>query len=69
MLLLTIFQQFDVMTAHKVQGRRWVTKEQYIWYFILYSQTLADQSLGSEEEARLALEVWNVIVSRYVSEF
>ncbi len=33
-------QQFAALTAHKPVGRRWVTREQYIRYFIMASELL-----------------------------
>ena len=34
-LFLLLLQQFTVLTASKPDGRRWVTKEQYIRYFCM----------------------------------
>ena len=50
-------QHFDALTKHKAKGRRWVTKEQYIRFFMLSYSVLYPDSGMSEEEQRAALEV------------
>ena len=44
------------MTAHKPEGRRWVTKEQYIRYFILCYKMLNPDSGMSERAQRKCLQ-------------
>jgi alpha-D-ribose 1-methylphosphonate 5-triphosphate diphosphatase PhnM len=50
-------QQFVILTGHKPVGRRWVTKEQYIRYFMIaYSVVCPDMDMSPSEQ-RAALEV------------
>ena len=50
-------QQFAVLTDHKPVGRRWVTKEQYIRFFMMCYKMLNPQSDMTLQEQREALEV------------
>jgi hypothetical protein len=54
---LSKLQCFDVLTKHKPKGRRWVTKEQYVRYFIMCYNLLYPDNGMSEKEQRKALEV------------
>jgi hypothetical protein len=38
--MLLCHQHFLVLTEHKPEGRRWVTKEQYLRYFLLCGELL-----------------------------
>jgi hypothetical protein len=49
-------QQYQLLTAHKPLGRRWVTKEQYMRYCITAAQAL-NPDCPAEEELRRGLEV------------
>ena len=50
-------QQFNVMTSHKPFGRHWVTKEQYIRYFMMCARHLDPSSGASDRELRSQLSV------------
>ena len=50
-------QQFAVLTDHKPVGRRWVTKEQYIRFFMMCYKMLNPRSDMTLQEQREALEV------------
>ncbi len=52
-------QHFQLLTAKKPPGRRWVTKEQYIRYFMLCYDLLyeGDDDESSPEVRRASLEV------------
>lgn len=50
-------QHFDLLTKHKSKGRRWVTKEQYIRYFMMSYSLLYPDSGMTEAEKREALDV------------
>jgi hypothetical protein len=49
-------QMFVLLTAHKPAGRRWVTKEQYIRFFMMCTRVLAPDWDMTPEEQREALE-------------
>ena len=50
-------QLFVVLVAHKPEGRRWVSKEQYIGFFMLAHSVLCPDSGMSEHEQRCQLQV------------
>ena len=51
-------QQYHAMTSHKPFGRRWLTREQYIRYFLLCASILDPDSDVPESERRQQLAVW-----------
>ena len=53
-------QQFTALTKHKPEGRRWVTKEQYIRYFSLCYDVLYPGHGLSLDERRVSLTVRGV---------
>ena len=55
-------QVFDVLTKHKPKGRRWVTKEQYIRYFMMCYAVLYPDNGMSESEQRESLQVSEYLV-------
>ncbi len=48
---------FTILTDHKPAGRRWVTKEQYIRFFMMCYSLLNPRSDMSEADQREALQV------------
>ncbi len=50
-------QHFDTLTAHKPVGKKNVTKEQYMRYFVLCYGILYPESGMSVDEQRAALAV------------
>jgi hypothetical protein len=58
------WQSFDVMTAHKPVGKKWVTYKQYVLFFEMSSRLLAPDSGLSEEELHEGLRVrgWPVLL-------
>jgi hypothetical protein len=52
-----LLQQFNVITEHKPAGRKWVTKEQYIRFFLLCYSVLYPDNDMTEAEKREALGV------------
>jgi hypothetical protein len=50
-------QMFQCLTCHKQAGRRWVSKEQYIRFFMMCTRTLMPDSDLTLEEQREGLEV------------
>lgn len=59
-----VVQNFDFLTKHKKKGRRWVTKEQYIRYFMMCYNMLFPDNGMSEGEQRESLAVrWKSLCS------
>ena len=50
-------QHFQVLTGHKDAGRQWVTREQYIRFFIACYEVLYPDNEMTEAEKRASLEV------------
>lgn len=45
-------QHFDLLTGHKPPGRRWVTQDQYIRYFLMAYSVLNSDGEATEAELR-----------------
>jgi hypothetical protein len=54
---MSFVQNFELLTSHKAAGRRWVTKEQYIRYFMMCYSILLPGNDMTELEQRDSLEV------------